>query len=70
MNPILSILCTIGAIVAYVLIVFLLSFAFVKALGMDIADDYDLIMSTSIIQFFITMVLIAVYFSGFMGDGV
>ena len=70
MNPVMCILCTIGAIVVYVIIVFFLSTVFIKVLDMDISDDYDIIMTANIVQFFIAMIVISAYFSGFMGDGV
>ena len=70
MNPILSILCTIGAVVVYVIILVFLTFAINKALDRDITDDNELIMTACIIQFMVAMIVISIYFSGFMGDSV
>lgn len=62
MNSILSILCTIGAVVAYVIIVFFLTFACAKSLDTDIVDDFDIMMIVCINQFFIAMIIIIAYF--------
>lgn len=63
MNPVISVLCTIGAVVAYVLIVFFITFAYFKALAIDNPDDDEIMMMTCIVQFIIAMIVIAIYFS-------
>ena len=70
MNPVISVLCTIGAIVAYVLIVFFLTFAYFKALNIDNPDDDETMMMACIVQFMIAMVVIAIYFSKLIVENV